>query len=83
MKKKIDELRQNDILSEYNFAGKKGVRGKYAKALKKGYSVRIVNADGTVDEFDVLIKQARKQAKATKLKKKDIKSAIVKVRKGK
>jgi len=83
MKKKIDELRQNDILPEYNFAGKKGVRGKYAKALKKGYSVRIVKADGTVDEFDVLIKQARKQAKATKLKKKDIKSAIVKVRKGK
>lgn len=83
MKKKIDELRQNDILPEYNFAGKKGVRGKYAKALKKGYSVRIVKADGTFDEFDVLIKQARKQAKATKLKKKDIKSAIVKVRKGK
>ncbi len=71
------------MLPEYDLTGKKGVRGKYAKSLKNGYSVRILKADGTVDEFDILIKQARKQAKVTKLKKRDVKSAIAKVRKGK
>jgi len=36
------------MLPEYNLEGKKGVRGKYAKALQKGYSVRVLNEDGTV-----------------------------------
>lgn len=71
------------MLPEYGLTGKKGVRGKYAKSLKKGYSVRVLKADGTVDEFDILVKQARKQAKVAKLKKSDIKSAIAKVRRKK
>jgi len=36
------------MLPEYDFKGKKGVRGKYAKALRQGYSIRITNEDGTV-----------------------------------
>ena len=36
------------MLPEYDFKGKKGVRGKYAKALKQGYSIRVTNEDGTV-----------------------------------
>jgi hypothetical protein len=35
MKKAKEEMR-----SEYDFSGKKGVRGKYAKMMKSGYSVR-------------------------------------------
>ena len=31
----------------YDLKGKKGTRGKYAKALQKGYSVRVLNEDGT------------------------------------
>ena len=36
------------MLPEYDFKGKKGVRGKYAKAMHKGYTVPITNNDGTV-----------------------------------
>lgn len=36
------------MLAEYDFKGKKGVRGKYAKALKQEYSIRVTNEDGTV-----------------------------------
>ena len=36
------------MLPEYDFKGKKGVRGKYAKAMKQGYTVRVTNEDGTV-----------------------------------
>lgn len=36
------------MLPEYNFKGKKGVRGRYAEALKQGYSIRVTNEDGTV-----------------------------------
>ena len=35
------------MLSEYDFKDKKGVRGKYAKALRRGYSISITNDDGT------------------------------------
>jgi len=83
MKKKTIKPQDDDLLPEYDLTEKKGVRGKYAKSLKKGYSIRILKADGTVDEFDILVKQARKQAKVAKLKKRDIKFAIVKVRKSK
>jgi len=48
MKKEINNPQDYDMLPEYNFDGKKGVRGKYAKAIRKGYSVRILNEDGTV-----------------------------------
>lgn len=48
MKKAINNPQNDDMLPEYNFDGKKGVRGKYAKAMQKGYSVRVLNEDGTV-----------------------------------
>jgi hypothetical protein len=98
-----------EMLPEYNLEGNKGVRGKYVKDIQKGYSVRVLNDDGTVTtkhfvpkedaillEKDVkayfpdsksvnnalrtLIRQARKQAKASGLKRSDIKLAIMKVR---
>jgi len=46
--KKPNKSQPDDMLPEYNLEGKKGVRGKYAKALQKGYSVRVLNEDGTV-----------------------------------
>lgn len=36
------------MLPEYDFKGKKGVRGKYYRAMQKGYTVHIHNEDGTV-----------------------------------
>lgn len=48
MKKASNSNQGNDMLPEYDFKGKKGVRGKYAEALQKGYTVRITNDDGTV-----------------------------------
>ncbi|RJP48234.1 MAG: hypothetical protein C4557_13265 [Anaerolineaceae bacterium] len=36
------------MLPEYDFRGKKGIRGKYYRDLQKGYTVRIHNEDGTV-----------------------------------
>ena len=46
--KKANNSHNDDMLPEYDFKGKKGVRGKYAKALKQGYSIRVTNEDGTV-----------------------------------
>lgn len=48
MKKANNLPRDDDMLPEYDFKGKKGVRGKYAKAMKQGYTVRVTNEDGTV-----------------------------------
>lgn len=36
------------MLPEYDFKGKKGVRGKYVKSLKQGYSIQVTNEDGTI-----------------------------------
>lgn len=38
---------KDEMLVEYNFRGKKGVRGKYYKALQKGYKTIIHKSDGT------------------------------------
>lgn len=38
------------MLPEYDFTGKKGVRGKYYKAMRQGYTVRIHNEDGSITE---------------------------------
>jgi hypothetical protein len=35
--------------SEYDFTGKRGVRGKYYQSYPEGHEVRIRKADGTVD----------------------------------
>ena len=48
MKKKTSKPQSDEILPEYHLEGKKGVRGKYAKAMGKGYSVRILKENGTV-----------------------------------
>ena len=45
------------MLPEYDLEGKKGVRGKYAKALQKGYSVHVVKEDGTVTVQDFVPKE--------------------------
>jgi hypothetical protein len=38
----------SDMLPEYDFSGKKGVRGKYAQAYQQGHTVRVRQEDGTV-----------------------------------
>jgi hypothetical protein len=40
---------ETDMLPEYNFTGKQGVRGKYYRAYRQGHTVRINRTDGTVD----------------------------------
>ncbi len=42
----------DDMLSEYDFTGKKGVRGKYSKAYRSGHSVKVY-AEGKLvsDEY--------------------------------
>lgn len=42
------EVDQVDMLPEYDFSGKKGVRGKYYRAYRQGHVVKIYKADGTV-----------------------------------
>jgi hypothetical protein len=48
MKKATNHSQTDDMLPEYDLDGKKAVRGKYAKAMRKGYSVRVLHEDGTV-----------------------------------
>ena len=38
---------KDEMLSEYDFRGKKGVRGKYYKALQEGYTTIIHKSDGS------------------------------------
>lgn len=37
-----------EMLPEYDFKGKKGVRGKYYQAYRQGHTVKIHREDGTV-----------------------------------
>jgi hypothetical protein len=37
-----------DMLPEYDFSGKKGVRGKYYDAYQQGHAVRVRQEDGTL-----------------------------------
>ncbi len=46
------------MLPEYDLEGKKGVRGKYTKALQKGYSVRVLHDDGTATVHDFVPKES-------------------------
>jgi hypothetical protein len=43
----LDAELEEDILPEYNLRGKKLARGRYTELLKNGYSVSILNEDGT------------------------------------
>jgi hypothetical protein len=55
--KKANNSHKDDLLPEYDFKGKKGVRGKYAKALKQGYSIRVINEDKTVTVRQFVLKE--------------------------
>jgi hypothetical protein len=57
MKRKTSKFQSGDTLPEYNVTGKIGVRGKYAEAMQKGYSVRVLNEDGTVTVRDFVPKE--------------------------
>ncbi len=48
MKKSKEAPAEYNLLPEYNFTGKQGVRGKYYQAYRQGHSVRIHEADGNV-----------------------------------
>ena len=49
MKKvKAKRSESDDILPEYDFTGKKGKRGKYYRAYRKGHQVRIHREDGSI-----------------------------------
>lgn len=37
-----------DMLPEYDFTGKQGVRGKYYQAYRQGHTVQVAQADGSV-----------------------------------
>jgi hypothetical protein len=39
----------DDMLAEYDFAGKTGVRGKYYQAYRQGHTVEVYQDDGTVN----------------------------------
>lgn len=40
-------MQDDGMLPEYDFTGKKGMRGKYYRGRQKGYAIRIHNEDGT------------------------------------
>jgi hypothetical protein len=44
MKNEDEEMKE-----EYDFTGKKGVRGKYYKSYREGHSVKINNEDGSTE----------------------------------
>ncbi len=48
MKKANNPLQDEETLPEYDFSGKQGVRGKYAKWMRDGFSVRVFREDGSV-----------------------------------
>lgn len=39
--------RDDDMLPEYDFSGRTGVRGKYYQRLRQGYTIKIQRMDGT------------------------------------
>jgi hypothetical protein len=51
MKKKNNnqiETAEDEMLSEYDFSGKKGVRGKYHRAYQQGHTVKVTQDDGSL-----------------------------------
>jgi len=48
MKKIEYPQEENEMLPEYDFTGKKGTRGKYHQAYRKGHSLRVYEEDGAV-----------------------------------
>jgi len=37
----------DDMLPEYDFSGRVGIRGKYYQALREGYTTKVRQTDGT------------------------------------
>lgn len=48
MKKNKDSSQESEMLPEYDFTNKKGVRGKYHQAYRQGHTVRVYEDDGQV-----------------------------------
>lgn len=48
VKTEAQEPAQTEMLPEYDFTGKKGVRGKYHRAYQRGHTVQVLEEDGTV-----------------------------------
>lgn len=40
---------KDDMLPEYDFEGKKGERGKYYQAYRRGHAVKVREEDGAVN----------------------------------
>src|SRR5438874_12306318 len=49
MKKRNLEHDADEMVPEYHFSEKNGVRGKYYEAYRQGHAVRIHNSDGSLD----------------------------------
>jgi hypothetical protein len=47
-KSPCEPVANDDMQPEYDFSGKKGVRGKYHQAYRQRHTVKIHEADGTV-----------------------------------
>lgn len=43
------KVKNEDMKEEYDFSGKKGVRGKYYKAYREGHTVKIDKDDGSIE----------------------------------
>jgi hypothetical protein len=41
------ESADDDMLPEYDFSGRTGVRGKYYQKLRQGYTIKVQREDGT------------------------------------
>ncbi len=46
--KKIEKSKNSNMRPDYDFTGKKGVRGKYYEAYRKGHTTKINKNDGTI-----------------------------------
>jgi hypothetical protein len=54
-KTKAKKTGSDEMLPEYDFGGKKGVRGRYYRAYRQGHTVRIHKADqGEVVQYFTL-----------------------------
>lgn len=47
MKNQPNPNTEPDMLPEYDFSGKKGVRGKYYQAYRQGHTVRVIQENGS------------------------------------
>ncbi len=48
----MKKIIEDEMRDEYDFRGKKGVRGKYFEALKQGYTTVIHKSDGSTETIE-------------------------------